>query len=364
VSTPVTDETPLFLRACRREPVERTPIWIMRQAGRYLPEYRALREKYDFLTSCRTPELACEITLQPIKRLGVDAAILFSDILIPLPGMGVPVEFNPGPRIDFPVRSRNDIDALRITDAREATPFVLDAVRLLRRALPASVPLIGFAGSPFTVATYLVEGGGTKSFAEIKKLIFSDPESADLLLSKCADTLASYLVEQVRAGAQAAMLFDTWAGILSPEDYPRFGLAPAQRVLEAVRLASPETPRIYYAGDAAGHLEDCSNVGADVVGVDWRMDLGAARRRLGDDIAIQGNLDPGLLLGPRELIRERAASVLRAAHAHRRAPAHDPAGSALGHIFNLGHGILPMTPVENAQALVDAVHELSERRAH
>jgi len=340
---------PLFLRACRRRPVERTPIWIMRQAGRYLPEYRALREKHDFLTSCRTPELACEITLQPVRRLGVDAAILFSDILIPLPAMGVPVEFDPGPQIDRPVRSRADVEALATPDAREATPFVMDAVRMLRGELPPEVPLIGFAGAPFTVATYLVEGGGSKSFAALRGLLFGEPETAAALLDKCADTIASYLVEQVRAGAQAAMLFDTWAGLLAPEDYRRFALEPARRVLEAVRAASPETPRIYYAGDAAGQLEQCAGLGADVVGVDWRIDIAEAHRRLGGGVALQGNLDPGVLLGPPALIRERTARLLRAA-------------PAAGHVFNLGHGILPMTPPEHARALVDAVRELSAAR--
>src|SRR5437867_1874719 len=224
----------LFLRACRREPVERTPVWIMRQAGRYLPEYREVRSRVDFLTSCRTPEIACELTLQPVRRLGVDAAILFSDILIPVPGMGVPLEFNPGPVIEKPVRTRADVEALRVPDAREATPFVMEAVRLIRRELAGSVPLIGFAGAPFTVATYLVEGGGSRSFAAIKSLLFREPELAHRLLATCADTIASYLAEQVRAGAQAAMLFDTWAGILSPVDYRTFALPYARRVFEAL----------------------------------------------------------------------------------------------------------------------------------
>ena len=348
---------PLFVRACRRERVERAPIWIMRQAGRYLPEYRALREKHDFLTSCRTPELAAEITLQPVRRLGVDAAILFSDILVPLPAMGVPVEFDPGPRIDKPVRSAADVAALRVPDAREATPYVMDAVRLLRQQLPPEVPLIGFAGAPFTVATYLVEGGGSKSFAALRQLLFGEPSLAHALLEKCAQTLSSYLVEQVRAGAQAAMLFDTWAGLLSPEDFSLFAAPPARRVLETVAAVAPDVPLIYYAGEGAGRLERCRDLGAHVIGVDWRVGLDEARRRLGPELAVQGNLDPGVLLGPPELIWERAAAVLAQAR-----DGSEPDGPARGHVFNLGHGILPGTPPEHAQHLVNAVRELSTRR--
>jgi uroporphyrinogen decarboxylase len=350
---PAAGAEPLFLRACRGEAVERTPIWIMRQAGRYLPEYRALRERHDFLTCCRTPELACEITLQPLRRLGVDAAILFSDILVPLPGMGVRVAFEPGPRLERTIRTRADVDALRVADARETTPFVFDAVRLLHRELDGRVPLIGFAGAPFTVATYLVEGGGSKSFSAIKSLLFADPATAHALLAKCADVVASYLAEQVRAGAAAAMLFDTWAGLLAPEDYRTFALPYARRVLGAVRAAAPErrVPRIYYAGEAAGWLEACRDVGAEVIGLDWRLGLDAARRRLGGDLVLQGNLDPAVLLGPVAQIRERAAAVLAQAGGER----------AAKHVFNLGHGILPETPPEHALALVEAVRELSLR---
>jgi uroporphyrinogen decarboxylase len=357
-------EAPLFLRACAGEPVERTPVWIMRQAGRYLPEYRELRERHDFLVSCRTPELACEITLQPVRRLGVDAAILFSDILVPLPGMGIGVDFRPGPVLERLVRTRADVDALRVADAREATPFVLEAVRLLRRELPESVPLIGFAGAPFTVATYLVEGGGSKSFAAVKGLLVSDPATAHTLLRKCAETIASSLVEQVRAGAQAAMLFDTWAGILSPEDVDTFVVPWARLVLDRVREAAGEAfvPTIYYAGDAAGWLETAVETGAQVIGVDWRIDVGAARRRLGPGVAVQGNLDPVVLLGPVAEIRHRTERVLRGARClEGAADASARPGPARGHVFNLGHGILPPTPPEHARALVDAVRELSAK---
>jgi uroporphyrinogen decarboxylase len=337
----------------------------MRQAGRYLPEYRALRERHDFLASCRTPELACEITLQPVRRLGVDAAILFSDILVPLPAMGIPVDFQPGPVLGRLVRSRGDVDALRAPEAEEATPFVMDAVRLIRRELPRDVPLIGFAGAPFTLATYLVEGGGSKSFAAIKALLFSEPGTAQALLEKCAEAVASSLVAQVRAGAQAAMLFDTWAGILSPADVSTFVVPHAGRVLDRVRQSAHggSVPTIYYAGDAAGWLESAVDTGAQVIGLDWRVDLADARRRLGPNVAVQGNLDPAVLLGPVAEIRRRAEAVLRAARCFEGDEAPSRPGSARGHVFNLGHGILPSTPPENARALVDAVRELSSKEA-
>ena len=344
----------LFLRACRRERVERTPVWIMRQAGRYLPEYRAIRERYDFLTSCRTPELACEITLQPVRRLGVDAAILFSDILVPLPGMGVDVTFNPGPHLAHPVRSEAGVSRLRVPDPVESTGEVLDAVRLIRRELSSGVPLIGFAGAPFTVATYLVEGGGSKSFSAIKRLLFAEPALAHRLLDVTTSTVGAYLAAQVEAGADAAMLFDTWAGLLAPEDYEAFALPYIRRVFDAVAAAAARTgrdvPRIYYAGDAAGWLDRCPRLGATVIGLDWRMHLDRARAVPGPALAVQGNLDPAVLLGAPELIRRRAETVLAQA-------------GEVGHVFNLGHGILPETPPDHARHLVDSVAELSARSA-
>jgi uroporphyrinogen decarboxylase len=360
---PPAERDALFLRACRRAPVERTPVWIMRQAGRYLPEYRAVRERYDFLTCCRTPELACEITLQPVARLGVDAAILFSDILVPLPGMGVQVEFTPAPQLAQPLRCEADVASLRVPDAREATPYVLEAVRLIRRQLGGRVPLIGFAGAPFTMATYLVEGGGSRSFSAIKGLLFSEPRTAHRLLDVCADTVASYLGEQVKAGAQAAMLFDTWAGLLAPDDIRTFVLPYATRVFAAVRAAAADAgaegvPLIYYAGEAAGWLESCADMGADVIGLDWRLDLEAARARVGAGVALQGNLDPSVLLGPRRFIRQRTLDVLRAASGLTGDSARP--GPAVGHIFNLGHGILPQTLPDHARVLVDSVREFSE----
>jgi uroporphyrinogen decarboxylase len=349
----------LFLRACRREPVERTPVWIMRQAGRYLPEYRALRTTHDFLTSCRTPELACEITLQPIRRLGVDAAILFSDILVPLPGMGVEVEFNPGPQLARVVRNEHDVAALRVPDPKESTPYVLDAIRLLRRELEGRVPLIGFAGAPFTMAAYLVEGGGSKSFASLKRLLFGAPALAERLLETCARTVAAYLSSQVEAGAEAAMLFDTWAGQLAPGDVRRFVLPGVQRIVQQVRAdaisrGQAPVPVIYYAGEAAGWLEAAAETGADVIGLDWRLPLDVARRRLGPTVAVQGNLDPAVLLGEPSIIRAEVARVLDEA---RGTPGRGP---AVGHVFNLGHGILPDTPPVHARLVVDTVRELTE----
>ena len=343
---------PLFHRACLGEPVERTPIWIMRQAGRYLPEYRTLRERHDFLTSCRTPELACEITLQPVRRLEVDAAILFSDILVPLPGMGVDVTFNPGPHLARTIRTESDVRGLVVPDPRESMGYVLDAVRLTRAELAGRTPLIGFAGAPFTVATYLVEGGGSKSFSAIKSLLFTAPALAHELLGICADTAGEYLAAQVEAGADAAMLFDTWAGLLSPADFDTFARPYVRRVLQRVQAAAARTgrvvPRIYYAGNAGGWIDRCRDIGADVIGLDWRLDLDRARRSL-PGLTLQGNLDPAVLLGTRELIRERASAVL------------DAAGPA-GHVFNLGHGILPETSPDHARFLVDTVRELSARR--
>ncbi len=333
----------------------------MRQAGRYLPEYRELREKHDFLTSCKTPELACEITLQPIRRLGVDAAILFSDILIPLPGMGVDVEFKPGPVLERTVKSVADVDALRVPDPEESTSFVLDAIRLIRSELGGDPPVIGFAGAPFTMATYLVEGGGSKSYLDLRALLFGEPDTAARLLDVCAETAGRYLAAQVRAGAQAAMLFDTWAGLLSPADYRRFALPAARKALDIVAQAGP-VPRIYYAGEPAGYLEAARETGADVIGVDWRVDLAEARRRLGSGVAIQGNLDPGSLLGPPAEIRRRVDLVLRSALGPGAPPVEETPGPAIGHVFNLGHGILSTTPPDHAKALVEAVAELSQRR--
>jgi uroporphyrinogen decarboxylase len=337
----------LLLRALRREPVERAPIWIMRQAGRYLPEYRAVREKVGFSELCKTPDLATEVTLQPIDRLGVDAAILFSDIMIPAEPMGFKVDFAPGPVVDHPVRTRADVERIRNADPEETVPFVFETIRNLRRELEGRVPLIGFAASPFTLAVYLVEGKGSKSFDRIKGLMYSEPETLHALLEKIAETTERYLLAQIAAGAQAVQLFDTWAGLLGPDSYREFGLRYAQRVLR--RVEGSGVPRIYFALNNAHILDEVGECGADAIGLDWRVRVDEASRRLGERYAVQGNLDPCVLMASPETIKQRATEILR------------QGDTAPGHVFNLGHGILPPTPVEHAQALVEAVRE--HRRA-
>lgn len=340
----------LFLRACRREPVERTPVWLMRQAGRYLPEYRAVRERVDFVTLCKTPELAAEVTLQPIDRLGVDAAILFSDILVPVEPMGFHLDFHPGPLIEPAVRSAADVERIRVPDPEDSVPFVYDTIRVLRRELAARVPLIGFGAAPFTLAAYLVEGKGSKDFAHVKRMLYADPATAHRLLEKCAETLERYLLAQVRAGAQAIQVFDTWGGLLAPDDFREFALRYARRVLDALRDAG--VPRIYFALNGAHLLDEIRECGAEVVGLDWRTGIAEASRRLGPSFALQGNLDPCVLMASPAVIAARAARIV------------EEGALAPGHIFNLGHGILPETPVENAQALVESLRAVRvERRS-
>lgn len=334
-----------FLRACRGEKPDRPPIWIMRQAGRYLPEYRAIRKEMDFVTLCKTPDKAAEVTIQPVDRLGVDAAILFSDILVPVEPMGFEVSFSPGPVLDHPVRSMADVKAIRITDPEETVPYVYEAIRILRRELEGRVPLIGFAAAPFTLATYMVEGQGSKNFSKVKGLMFSEPATAHALLEKITVATEKYLLAQISAGAQAVQLFDSWAGLLSAEDFREFGMPYARRVLDTLKDAG--VPRIYFALNNAHLLDEIKDCGAEVVGMDWRMDLAEANRRLGGRYPLQGNLDPTVLLsGSSDTIRNKAREVVAAGRNLR------------GHIFNLGHGILPETPVEHAQALVQAVQEV------
>ncbi len=336
-----------FLRACWRREVDRTPLWIMRQAGRYLPEYRALREKVDFLTLCRTPELAVEASLQPIRRFGLDAAIIFSDILVPLEAMGVEIDFDPGPKIARPVRTRADVDALVLRPAAEATAYVGRAVALLRRELDGRTPVIGFCGAPFTLAAYLVEGRGKEGFGGVKSLMAREPATFVLLLEKLADQMADYLNLQIASGAQAVQVFDSWAGLLSPEDYRAYVLPALQRLVRGVKREG--VPIVYFAV-AGGHLlEDSLAIGADVLGLCWRTPLADARRRTGGRVALQGNLDPHLLFAPPEVVRARARAVL------------ESAGDAPGHIMNLGHGILPDTPIASVEALVETVAERAGR---
>src|SRR5436305_5626369 len=332
-----------FLRALRGESVDTTPIWIMRQAGRYLPEYRATRAKAgSFLQLCKTPELACEVTLQPVDRLGVDAAILFSDILIPLEKMGMALTFeeNEGPRLE-PVRDQAGIDRLRVPDADAELPYVMEAVRLIRRALDGRVPLIGFAGAPFTLLTYAVEGQTGKQFAETKKLLYTAPAVAHQLLQKLTDTVADYLGAQIRAGVQVVQLFDSWVGQLAPDDFRVFAAPYVQQLVD--KLKPLGAPIIYFANDGGSLLGDAAKPSADALGVDWRTPLDEARAKTGDGVTLQGNLDPCLLFGPVAEIERRATDVLRRAGGKR-------------HVFNLGHGILPGTPPEHAVALVEHVH--------
>ena len=332
-----------FLRACRREPVDRTPVWFMRQAGRYMAEYRALREKHTLLELCRTPELAVEVTLQPIRAIGFDAAILFSDLLIPLAPMGIPFDFQAGegPVIQAPVRSAADVAVLRRIEPREELGMVLEAVRLLRREL--EVPLIGFAGAPFTLASYAIEGGHSTNFARTKGLMYGEPATWHRLAGLLADVVADYLRAQVEAGAQAVQLFDSWIGALDEADYREFALPHVKRIFDG--LADIDVPKIHF-GTGTGHLLAAQReAGGTVIGVDWRTPLDEGWRRAGEGVAVQGNLDPTLLFAPRERLLARVDDVLRRA-----------AGRP-GHVFNLGHGILPGTPVDAVRAVVDHVHE-------
>jgi uroporphyrinogen decarboxylase len=337
----------LFLRACRGEAVDRTPVWFMRQAGRYMPEYRALRERHSLLELCRTPELAVEVTLQPIQAFGFDAAILFSDLLIPLDPLGLPFDFHSGegPVVERPIRSRADVEALRRFEPRDDLAMVLEAVRLLRSEL--RVPLIGFAGAPFTLASYAIEGGRSANFATTKGLMYSEPETWHRLAGLLADVVSDYLQAQVEAGVQAVQVFDSWIGALDEADYREFVFPHVRRIFDG--LADLDVPQIHF-GTGTGHLLAVQReAGGTVIGVDWRTPLDEGWERAGTDVAIQGNLDPTLLFGPRERILARVDDVLRRA------------GGRPGHVFNLGHGILPGTPVENVRAVVDHVHQTTAR---
>jgi uroporphyrinogen decarboxylase len=334
----------LFLRACRGETTERAPLWLMRQAGRYLPEYRQVRTGVSFLELCKTPKLAAEVTLQPIRRFGFDAAILFSDLLVPLEAMGLPVEFTEeGPRLPAPVRGEADLARVTRFDPAAKTGFVLDTISALQAPLAETgTPLIGFAGAPFTVATYAIEGKTAKNFTETKKLFYRQPEVARKLLAVIAEATRDYLLAQIRAGAQAVQLFDSWVGVLSSEDFETYVLPPTAALVAELRKSGGGVPIIYFGNGAASILDRVARVGADVYGVDWRVPLDEARTRLGDARAVQGNLDPSVLLGPIGEIERRARELVRR-------------GGKRGHVFNLGHGIYPETPIEAVEALVAAV---------
>jgi uroporphyrinogen decarboxylase len=337
-----------FLAACRREKTSYTPVWLMRQAGRYMEEYRKLRAQYGFLELCKRPDLAAEITVTPVERLGVDAAILFADILLILEPMGVGLEYTDGngPVIHNQVSSRTHVEQLIEFDPQEALPFVYEAVRKSCDALNGKVPLIGFAGAPFTLASYLIEGGGSRNYLKTKKLIYSNPGAWRPLMERLSSLIANYLNAQIAAGAEAVQLFDSWAGCLSPEDYERFVLPHSRATIAGL---TPGVPVIHFSTGTGGFLKSLRAAGGDVIGVDWRVKLDAAWECLGHDIAIQGNLDPAVLLSSPREIRRRVEEILGRANGRP------------GHIFNLGHGVLPETPVENVKAMVEAVHELSSR---
>jgi uroporphyrinogen decarboxylase len=339
-----------LIRACRRQEVDRAPVWMMRQAGRYMPEYRALRAKYDFMTMCKTPELAAEVSLQPYEILGVDAVIMFSDILVPVEAMGMKLDIveSKGPVLEDPIRTEAQVEKLTVPDPVETMPFVMETIRLLRKRLDRSAPLIGFAGAPFTLASYMVEGGGTRNYAEIKRMMYREPMTTHRLLDKLAETIILYVNAQIEAGAQVVQLFDTWAGELSAADYEEFALPYERKVFERIHrdhsgrgTAGSNVPAILYVNGCSHILEKMVESGADVLSIDWRIDLAEARRRVGDRVALQGNLDPCELLGAPETIAESVKEILKK-------------GGGLGHIVNLGHGILPMVPVENARAFIEA----------
>ncbi|MCA1629329.1 MAG: uroporphyrinogen decarboxylase [Acidobacteria bacterium] len=336
------------MRACRREGVPYTPVWLMRQAGRYMKEYRDVRARYGFLEMCKQPEVAAEVTTYAAHRLNVDAAIIFADILLIIEPMGLDLEFaqGEGPVIHNPVRSPADVDRLREVESIDALDYVMQAIRITRRELKPNVPLIGFCGAPFTLASYVCEGGGSKNYINTKRLMYNDPGAWHEMMSRISRALALYLNAQIDAGAQAVQLFDSWVGCLSPDDYREFVLPHTRSVFENVK---PGTPVLHFGTGTAPLLELIREAGGDVIGFDWRVRLDEAWARVGHDTAVMGNLDPVALFAGAEHVRREAKKIL------------DRAGGRDGHVFNLGHGILPETPVETVVALVEAVHELSQR---
>lgn len=343
-------ETSRFLRALARQPTDCTPVWFMRQAGRYQREYRELRARYDILTLCRTPELAAQVTLFPVHAFPVDAAILFSDILLPLEPLGISVRFadGEGPILEAPLRDKAQVESLRSFDPREELAFVGQAINGVVRELKGKVPLIGFAAAPFTLASYMIEGGSSRNFERTKRWMLEEPSSWNLLMEKLASLTVSYLRFQVQSGCQAVQLFDTWAGHLSPIFYERFALPYSQKVIRELRAT--EIPIIHFGTQTGGFLELFAQTEADGIGVDWRISIKEAWRRIGYDRAIQGNLDPAVLLGPAAEIEKSIRWIL------------EEAQGRPGHIFNLGHGILPQTPPRHVALAVELVHQLSPRR--
>ena len=343
-----------FLRALLKEPVDVTPVWMMRQAGRYLPEYKATRAKAgSFMELCMNPELACEVTIQPLERYPLDAAILFSDILTIPDAMGLQLRFaeGEGPIFDNPVRTEADVNALPVPDPEDSLKYVMDAVRTIRRELDGSVPLIGFSGSPWTLATYMVEGGTSKDFAKVKGMMFDRPDLMHKLLDTTAQSVITYLNAQVAAGAQALMIFDTWGGSLTPRDYKEFSLRYMQQIIDGLTREADgrKVPVILFTKGGGQWLEDMAATGCDGLGLDWTTDIGEARRRVGDKVALQGNMDPSVLYAAPERIRQEVATIM------------ESYGTGSGHVFNLGHGIHQHVDPERAGVFVDAVHELSAK---
>jgi uroporphyrinogen decarboxylase len=334
-----------FLKACRMEKTDCTPVWFMRQAGRYMKAYRDIREKHSLMDMFKNPDLAAEITLQPVNAFSVDAAIIFADILLPLEGMGIGFEFAPGPVIRNPIRSAADVEAMRIADPQEDLGYVLKGLQYVRKEIDGKVPLIGFAGAPFTLASYAIEGGSSSDYLRTKDLMYRNPASWDLLMTKFSDTILAYLKAQVGAGAQVVQLFDSWAGCLSPTDYQSHVLPYTQKIFKSLRKEG--IPSIHFGTGTAGLLPLISEAGGDVVGVDWRVSLNGAWKSISTHAGIQGNLDPAALMAPLSVLMHKAADVL------------EEAGGRPGHIFNLGHGILPSTPEDSVKALADFVHEHS-----
>jgi uroporphyrinogen decarboxylase len=336
-----------FLDACWGKPVDRTPVWLMRQAGRYLPDYMRVRSKCTFLELCKTPQLAAEVSIQPVDILGVDAAILFSDILTPVEPMGMKLDFVPGPVFEHPIRTMADVEALRIPKMEQDVPYVLETLKILRRELATKVPLIGFGGAPFTLACYMVEGKGSKDFAALKKMMYAEPEVYAALMEKITTMDMEYLNAQIKAGAQAIQIFDTWGGMLSPADYERYVLPYTQCLING--LDRTNVPVIHFVKGSGTMLEIVQQAGGDVMGLDWHINLGKARDILGPKMAVQGNLDPTVLFAPKAIIEREVQRVL------------DENAGRPGLIFNLGHGILPTVPPANAIFMVECVHRLSQK---
>lgn len=335
-----------LLKACRLQPVDATPVWFMRQAGRFLPEYRKIREKHDVISICKNPELCAKVTSLPVEILGVDAAIMFADIMLPLEGMSIRFEIKEGlgPVVQQPIRSLESVNSVTDLDPREDVPFVLEAIAQAKKTL--NVPLIGFCGAPFTLASYLIEGRPTREFVNTKALMYRDPKTWHALMNKLATAMASYLLAQVKAGVDVVQLFDSWVGCLSPEDYHQYVLPYSRRIFK--ELEGTGVPRIHFGTATSNLLVEMRQAGGDVFGVDWRIPIDLAWERLGSDVGIQGNLDPAVLLGTPELIKSQATRILTKTKGR------------VGHIFNLGHGMLPETPPQNVIELVKFVHESTQ----